>query len=247
MMPREILPAIGHPDESDGPRAPWRRAGEGQRVAASRGEEHFVPFVVGKPGGVVSAAIYKMQCQQAMKTIVVHRAAPSCEADTLEDNVAVRIGKHELFDDIASVTRRIAQYEGGHAIVHRLDDAHGVALLFREIALAVRDDEAEIAGARVVYAGIVDLIENAMAQGEPDAARDGGCGPDPAFRARRPARGNARMAGRRISAVRSHLEALMSGSPSEGTRRTKDVKFPDMCTVSWSRSVLSAPTCKVIG
>src|SRR5487761_26820 len=207
MMPREILPAIGHPDESDGPRAPWRRAGECQRVAASRGEEHFVPLVVVGPSGVVSAAIHKMRCKQGVKAVIVRRATLSFEADTLEDNVAVRIGKHELFDDIASVTRRIAQYEGGHAIVHRLDDAHGVALLFREIALAVRDDEAEIAGARVVYAGIVDLIEDAMAQGEPDAARGGGCGPDPAFRARGPARGNAWMAGRRIVAMRSHFQA----------------------------------------
>jgi hypothetical protein len=62
----------------------------------------------------------------------------------LENDIAARIGKHELFDDIATVARHVAQHEGGHAILHRPDHARGVTLLFREIAAAVGDDEAEI-------------------------------------------------------------------------------------------------------
>ena len=55
--------------------------------------------------------------------------------------------------------------------------------------MPVRDDETEIAGARVIDARVVDLVEDAVAQREPDAtvATDGSA--DAAFRARRPACG----------------------------------------------------------
>src|ERR1700730_6040253 len=98
--------------------------------------------------------------------------------------------------DVATVARHVAKHEGGHAIIHRPDHARGVTLLFREIAAAVGDDEAEIARAGIVDTGIIDLVENAVAQSEPHAACDRGRGADSALRARGPARENARTSGR---------------------------------------------------
>src|SRR5437870_2353080 len=126
----------------------------------------------------------------------------------LENDIAARIGKHELFDDVATVARHVTKHEGRHAIIHRPDHARGVTFLFREIAAATGDDEAEISRTGIVDTGIVDLVENAVAQSEPNAAYDRGRGADSALRARSPARGNARMPGRLIITARSH-----SGAP----------------------------------
>src|SRR5262249_23687405 len=172
IMPRKVLPSIGGADETDRPRAPRRRAAERQRIAASRGEEHLAPLMVGEPSGVVRTAIYEVRREEGVEAVVASLAALGLEAYMLENDIAARIGKHELFDDIAAVARHVAQREGGHAIIHRPDRTRGVTLLFREIAAAVGDDEAEIARAGIVDTGIVDLVENAVAQREPHTAFD---------------------------------------------------------------------------
>src|SRR5262249_16231100 len=79
---------------------------------------------------------------------------------------------------------------------------------------------AEIARAGIVDTGIVDLVENAVAQSEPHAAFDRGRGADSALRARGPARGNAWISGRWITTARSH-----AGAPSKRTGRA-DVAGP---------------------
>jgi hypothetical protein len=56
-----------------------------------------------------------MRCKQAMEAVITRRAALSLEADTLEDDVAVRIGKHELLNDVSSITRRVLQQKGRDA------------------------------------------------------------------------------------------------------------------------------------
>src|SRR5258708_9614631 len=136
-MPRKVLPSIGGADETDRPRAPRRRAAERQRIAASRGEEHFAPLMVGKPSGVVGTTIHEMRSEEGIEAVVADLPALGLEAYMLENDIAARIGKHELFDDIATVARHAAQHEGGHAIVPGPDHASGVPLLFPEIGPAV--------------------------------------------------------------------------------------------------------------
>jgi hypothetical protein len=45
-----------------------------------------------------------------------------------------------------------------------------MALLFGEELMAVGDDQAEVAGAGLIHPGKINFIENAVTQGEPDAA-----------------------------------------------------------------------------
>src|ERR1700730_4833367 len=161
-MPRKVLPSIGGADEPDRPTAPRRGAAERQRIGASRGEEHLAPLMVGQPSGVVPATIHEVRRKEGVEAVIADRAALGLEAYTLKNDIAARIGKHKLFDDIATVARCVAQHEGGNAVVHRPDRARGVTLLFREIAAAVGDDEAEIARAGIVDAGKLDLIKNAV-------------------------------------------------------------------------------------
>ena len=54
----------------------------------------------------------------------------------------------------------------------------GVALFFREEAIAVGDDKAEVTCARLVRAAIIDLVEDAVAHRVPDLAHRGERGAD---------------------------------------------------------------------
>src|SRR5579871_837488 len=83
------------------------------------------------------------------------------------------------------------QEEGRNAVLERFDCYVAVALLLGEEARAVGHDQAEVANAGLVDAGIIDLIEDAVADGEPDAACVRQSRPDAALGARRPAGRNS--------------------------------------------------------
>src|SRR5882762_1731269 len=62
-----------------------------------------------------------------------------------------------------------------------------MAFLFGEELTAVGDNQAEVAGAGLVHAGKIDLIENAMAQREPKSALHAQCSAYARLGARSPA------------------------------------------------------------
>src|SRR6185437_12272067 len=64
----------------------------------------------------------------------------------------------------------IGELESGHAILDRTHRAARMAFLFLEIIATIGNDEAEIARASIIDARVIDLIENAVAEGVPDAA-----------------------------------------------------------------------------
>src|SRR5260370_34630123 len=105
IMPRKVLPSIGGADETDRPRAPRRRAAERQRIAASRGEEHFAPLMVGKPSGVVGTTIHEMRSEEGIEAEVAALPPLGLAEYNLEDDIADRIGQHVLFGGIATLTR----------------------------------------------------------------------------------------------------------------------------------------------
>jgi len=102
------------------------------------------------------------------------------------------------------IEQRNAVLEGGNGMA-------GVTLLLGEKAVRPADDQAEIAGAGVVDARIVDLVEDAVADREPDAAGRRERGADAALGARGPARGNAGGAGRDGGAGGIHRPVLRRG------------------------------------
>jgi hypothetical protein len=126
------------------------------------------------------------------------------EANALEDDVAPGIGQYLLFDAVPAVEGLIADSIGRNTRCHAGGGGAGIALFFREIAVIAGDEEAKIASARVVDPRIVNLVQNAVTQGEPDATVAAyGCAKT-AFRARRPSAGNARPAGRKYFSNVSH-------------------------------------------
>src|SRR6185437_10480875 len=118
------------------------------------------------------------------------------KGDALQHRIVHRIGEHQLLDAIAAGKAGAGDRKRRNAVLGRMDDAARAALLFGEIAVAVGDDEAEVARAGLIDARIIDLVEDAMADREPDTAHPAERRADPALGARGPAPGNSRPAGR---------------------------------------------------
>src|SRR6185503_10035628 len=70
-----------------------------------------------------------------------------------------------------------------------------IPLFFRKVRRAIGDDEAEVASAGVIDAGVIHLIENAVAQSEPHAAFAADGRAEAGFRAAGPTSRNTRPAG----------------------------------------------------
>ena len=167
----ELLPAIGGADIADRTRLPRHRAGERQRLAApAGGEQHRRALVLTDPAGVVRPGIDEMRRQQGKQAILRDVADQRLEGHLLDQHLATRIGEDLLLDAPAPVTGGVEQVVGRHAMFEHADLMVGVALFFGEIAVRPGDEKAEIAGAGGVDAGIVDLVENAVAEGEPQPA-----------------------------------------------------------------------------
>src|SRR5579863_9452759 len=76
--------------------------------------------------------------------------------------------------------------------------------------MAICDQEAHVARAGLIDAGKVDLVEDPVAQGEPNFAVLVERSSDAGLRARCPSRGNARPAGRITSIRISHWRKVLA-------------------------------------
>ena len=91
---------------------------------------------------------------------------------------------------------RARQPESGNPVFDTFDDRLAVALDLGEESIPVGDDEPEVANAGLVNTWIVDLIDDAVTDGEPDSATLAERGPDPVLGARGSPSRNSRPPGR---------------------------------------------------
>ena len=183
---RELPPAVRNADEAD--RAGEERliGGHRQMGAVAGGEQHAVALVVAAPSAVVGAAVDEMRRGQGEKAQAAR--ARILQADLHQHRAAARVGDDALEDAKPAAAMLARQKESGNAVLERLDGALAVTLHLGEEARAVGDDQAEVANAGLIDARVIDLVENAVADGEPDAARVGEGRADAALGARGPAR-----------------------------------------------------------
>src|SRR5690349_8219108 len=152
-------------------------------------------FIAAEPRLVVGAAIDEMRREQREEPIVA-AAVERGERNPLQHDIARRIGKHRLFDAIAAVGGDVGERESRYAVINRPNRAARMTLFFREIIAAIGDDEAEIAGAGIIDAWVINLVQDAVAERVPDAAFQLESRSDGALGARGPARRNTGPAGR---------------------------------------------------
>ena len=132
------------------------------------------------------------------------------EGNLLQQSFAPRIGNDVLFDPVAAVRCRVDEPKRRNALLDHVDFMNGVSLLFGKIAVPVGDDQTHIARTGGVDARIVDLVQNAVTDREPDAAACGQRGSDAALGARRPTRRQAGRAGRLYCVFACHLPLVLS-------------------------------------
>ena len=135
-----------------------------------------------------------MGSQQHVQAEISQRALERHETDALEHHVAPWVGQHLFLDPIATINGRVPNPIRRNAGRHLRRLGAGIPLFFREVRLPIGHDETKVARARVIDAWIVDLVENPVAQREPDTAVATDGRAEAALRTRRPARRNTRPA-----------------------------------------------------
>src|SRR5689334_4225430 len=136
-----------------------------------------------------------MRRQQCIETIVPKQASKRHESNLLQNDITVRIGKDFFLDTIAIAEIGVHQPIPGHAMFERLNFKPAMTLLFREEVRTAGDNQSEVARAWHIHTRVVDFIQNAVTQREPDFTGAIERGAHAAFRARGPARSNARPSG----------------------------------------------------
>src|SRR3984957_11663521 len=115
----------------------------------------------------------------------------------------MRIGDDLFFDAVAAVAARVDQPESRYTGGQPVNLGVGVALLLGEEVCAVRDDQAHIADAGLIDAGVIYLVEDSVAQREPDAALVAQGRANAGFRAGSPSRRTSGAA-RRVTSRWTH-------------------------------------------
>src|ERR1700719_1584435 len=126
--------------------------------------------------------------------VVSERSLQRDEANFLENNVAIWISQYFFFDPIPPLHVRIGELKGGNAGRHRHVLKLAVTLFLGEKAFAIGHDQSHIASARLIYARVINFVQDAVASGEPHpAVLIQGCA-YATLRARSPTRRNSRPA-----------------------------------------------------
>ncbi len=115
------------------------------------------------------SGIHQMGSEQCGDGIILNVPLQRGETDPLQHTVTGRISNDVLLKPVEAVTRRVGDGEGRNAWRVGTGFGQAVALFFGEITFRPRDNEDAIAGTGAVNAWIIDFVENAVAQGEPDA------------------------------------------------------------------------------
>jgi hypothetical protein len=139
--------------------------------------------------------ISQVRREQDMQVIIRQGALSRAEPDSPQYGVPPGIGHNLLFDLVATLAAGVKQPEGRHPVCQPLHLMIGITLFLGEKVSAVGDNQTHVAGAGLVNARVVNLVENAVAQGEPNTALVAECRTHAGLGAGCPARRNSRTAG----------------------------------------------------
>jgi hypothetical protein len=184
---RQVLPAIRCAGKSDGTFRQRRGTGQGERAGIPLGKEHRCSLVITHPAGIARSEISQMWSQQCIQAVVAQISLERHEPNFLQYYISPRIGQHFLFDLKLARLGCVNQFVGRDSRFDGKILEGTMAFLLGEELTTVGDNEAEVAGARLVHAGKIDLIENAMAQRKPKSALHAQCSAYAGLGARSPA------------------------------------------------------------
>ena len=151
------------------------------------GEQHRRALVIAHPRRIAAASVGEVGSEQDVQTEISQRALERHKTDALEHHVAPGIGQDLLLNAITTIDSRVSNpiSKNTRRYLGRLRTR--IPLFLREERLSIGHDETKVARACVIDTWVVDLIEDPVAQREPDAAVAADSGTEAALRTRRPA------------------------------------------------------------
>src|ERR1700722_8549945 len=221
-MVAKLPPSVRGADEADRPGEELRTAQHRQVRPSAKRAQNVVPLVFTKQAVVVRPCVDEMWRQQGEQA--QPRLGGILEANVQNDRIAARVREHAIDDPESPAAMRARQAEGGNTVFDTFDDCLAVALDLGEESSPVGDDEAEVADASLVNARIVDFIDDAVTDGEPDAAPLAERCADPVLGARCPTRRNSRRP-RRFDHVLPQPNAPVLGASPPSRQRVKRSKW----------------------
>src|SRR6202020_758017 len=222
-MVANLPPSVGDADEADGP-GEERRVPEHRQVRpTAKCTENVVPLVFTELAVVVRPCVDQVRRQQG------EHAQPCLggifEANVQNDRSAARVREQPIDYPESPAAMRARQAESGNPVFDTFDDRLAVALDLGEESSPVGDDEPEVAEASLVNTWIVDFIDDAVTDGEPDPAALAERCADPVLGARGPPSVNSRRP-RRFDHLLP-LKAPVLGAPPPNRQRVKDRNGPN--------------------
>ena len=133
-------------------------------------EQHRRALVIAHPRRIAAASVGEVGSEQYIQAVISQRALERHETDALEHHVAPRIGQYLLLNAIATINGRVPNQIRKDAWRHLRRLGAGISLFFRKECLPIGHDETEVAGTCVIDAWVVDLVEDPVAEREPDTA-----------------------------------------------------------------------------
>ena len=197
-VPRDVLPSVRETDESDGSHGPGLRAGHGDAGTVSFREEHRDAFVGIDPSRVPPSAVADVRRQKCIDPVGFEGSGQRHETRLLEHDLAEGVGDDLLFDAVPARFRGVVQTIRRNPGGKETDGMPAFALFLGEESVGGRHEHAHVPRAGLVDTGVIDLVEDPVAQREPHAAGSVQRGADALFRAGCPARLYSRPARGRI-------------------------------------------------
>ena len=190
-----VVPRILGTNECCGALGESDRRDHGQHQCVSLRKQHGMTPVLTHPSTIPATMIAQMRTHQQRERVVVQRANTRGETHMLEHHVEVRRCTDALLNDVPSLVATVDEAKCRYA---RRQPFHGMvamSFLFGEEAVGRGHQQTGITQARRVDFGIVDLVQYAVADGEPHARSVANCGTHGVLGAGRPFGIDARPAG----------------------------------------------------
>ena len=167
----QIPPAVAGADIPDGsPRKPPAASHDQMHILAP-GMEQAVAADFRTPAGVARPMTPQVRSQQRVEPqLAAQRLVQDFEFGVQEHHRAMRIGENVLDQAVAAAGFRIGQAVEDTIPFRVFDPVLQVALLLVAKRFAVADQELKIARVGLVHRRVVDFVDDAVAECEPDPA-----------------------------------------------------------------------------
>ncbi len=174
--------------------------------------------------GVAGAETGEMRRKQRIKAqLAVERFIEHLKLRVHQQDRQVRIRQHVFYDTIAAARFRIRQAIKNAIALGIFNQMIQVAFFLVTERFAVADEKLKIARVRFIDMRIINLVHDAVTEGEPDTATGVIRRAHAFFRARSPARFDSRRAKRQRILRRTHPQALGESNPNSKMVNTKAI------------------------